>query len=322
VRSHLLLSLTLLAGCGSSSNEGPPPGTISPDGGPLPPDTTRTRTAKQLADIEEPDSIAVDSDTVYAVSPLAGVIHAIPKAGGAARQLVKVKGSLHGGWCHKIATDGAFVYYMDSLVGVPNYAVWKVAKGGGDPVLVGGSVDHASRCIAYEAGFVYFTNGSIFRIPAAGGTQEVVVGDTAEADSLAVAGGHICYVKKSQAVVVVPVTGGTPHVLGGELGNTDTVAANNAFCFAGNNKVERFAIEGGARQVLATSQAVHGLVADEGGVYWAARPSGKSAIMMVAAGSDLPIELTQSTGVQDVAADATHVFFTSESESAVRSVEK
>jgi hypothetical protein len=284
-------------------------------------DTTKTRTPKTLSDVDEAFTLAADADTLYVASSSPRKIYAVPKQGGPARELVTAAAPLFGRWCHSLATDGAFVFYVDSIAASADHGLFKVPKAGGAPVLVVGGVADPTQCLAHDEGYVYFSAASsIFRVPSAGGAAEAIADATAKATTLA--GGRVCFVKDKQAVAVVPITAGTPRVLGGDLGNTDTVAANAEACFAGNNKVIRFAADGSGRQVLAEDVGVRGLVADAGGVYWASQRAGANAVMMAKNGDPAAVVLTEAAGAQGVAADATHVFFTTSAEAAVRSVEK
>jgi len=76
------------------------------------------------------------------------------------------------------------------------------------------------------------------------------------------------------------------------------------------------------QQVLLEKQQAEGLVADEQGVYWTTRRPGDGEVMMLPAGSALPVMLTKVFGGRDVAVDATRVYYTSETDGTVSAVEK
>ncbi len=320
------LLLPLVLACGSSNDGGP---AILPnnDGG-APIVDPKVHELKTLADgVESADSIAIDASTVYVVSDVPNgklTLVSIPKTSGPPKVLTELRSNtLRSGLCHALATNGEFLFYIATQdPPATGYALFKLPVGGGTPsVLIAYVPGGNDGCVAYDDGYVYAgIRGGIQRIRPEGGAPDVVVDETAMVLAIAVAAGHVCYVKNKTAVAVVPVTGGTPKVLAGDLGNTDTVAASSKYCYAGTNKVTRLPIEGGPGTVLASDVGIHGLVADEAGVYWT-NTRGERSVGM-ALGDGAAVELVKSGGARDVAVDATRVFFTSESEAAVRSVTK
>jgi hypothetical protein len=104
-----------------------------------------------------------------------------------------------------IALDDDFVYWADN----PTGSIHRIAKAGGDPMLVTTFPGRDVRVLVVDRGTVYFTGGpdfdnaSIYRAPACGGTA-LVIGRGFRPVGLALSATHLYYASGYENLFRIP----------------------------------------------------------------------------------------------------------------------
>ncbi len=227
--------------------------------------------------------IAVDADFVYWASPSGGFVAKLPKGGGAAVMLAADQVEPE-----SVVLDDAHVYWTDSgEIGKPG-AVMTTPKAGGPLVMLASG--SAPGGLALDATHVYWVDagtfdpdgtshhdGTVSRVPIAGGATEVLVAGLDGPFGIAIDGASVYWTNPQAGTIIkLPLGGGATVTVASGQSTPQGIAVDASRLYwtieldaSGNGGIMMAPIAGGPASELATDQnAPLGIVLDSTSVYW------------------------------------------------------
>jgi hypothetical protein len=233
---------------------------------------------------------------------------------------LRVLASVAGG-PQAVVVDDTWVYWSEPSVSMGGGSIKKVAKTGGDVVVIASGQASPGR-IAIDTSCIYWTNlngGSVARATLDGATVETLVDGLTNPSSIAVFNGYVYFLNNvlsdTDGAVSRVVSGdGSPETLTGSLAAPSGIAVDgNGVYFASyrNGTILRVALTGGTPEPLATGQVGPAeLVVDQGVLYWT-NMSGRQVMRLALAS---PSSATTIAGLSNypmfIAVDSAYVYCT------------
>ena len=293
----------------------------------------------------EPRSLVVSGDRVYFFAGGKSFedrgVYSVPAAGGPSTKLASAEPT--GAACKQIATDGAYVYFVNHSGGggIPS-RLERVPVSGGPAEEFSPAGTPQEVCIALDDTHVYWHGVSwatgaqedgIFKSPKHGGPPVLLAKDE-RPTSITTRGGNV-YFATDTAVKSVPAAGGSVITLAGQLEFTEwRLTADDAFVYMADRSdgvIARVPTGGGPQEILAEDDRAWGLVLDGATLFWSRVPNtaADNRIVMLELGAPKPPDLSlagvpivTTVGGVDIAVDATHIYWASAPEGAIRRVAK
>lgn len=286
-----------------------------------------TPSAELIATMSMPRAIAVRGDEVFVTSiGSAPAIYRLPKGGGA---LTKIEGGTRPTY---VSVDATHVYWSDISNGSePRTGAIRRAP------LLGGVTETLARdlqqpnSVALTAGEVYFAQGimgpevQVLLMAKTGGTPKTIASPGYWSAYVAVNSTKVCWVRKvvsDPAIQCAPLGGGAAVTIASENASALSIDEADAF-FLADGSIKRVSLAGGAVTTIAAGLKCGSAIVLDGTYAYETCISG--VIRVPKAGG---IATTLSTALKDdfgwagIAVDATHVYWTSPADDAVRRIAK
>jgi hypothetical protein len=266
----------------------------------------------------DPQIIAIEQDHAFGIAlagsevvwttSLGGTVAKAPIAGGALTTLAAGLDTPR-----SVATDGTDVYFTVAM------GVMKVPLAGGTVTTLALSVSPLG--IGLDATDVYFTGGaSILKVPKTGGTPTTVATGSGTARELTLDATHVYWTNSVDAVYRAPISGGQVDILAANQKNPWGISLDanlvywtnyedNGALIGTDGSIASVPKTGGTVSVLHGKQNHPLGIVVSGSVYWTA---GNRVHVTVPGSTDSGPVLVDSHLPQQIVADATHLYFTTD----------
>jgi hypothetical protein len=225
-----------------------------------------------------------------------------------------------------LAVDDAFVYWTDS-----GGTVMKVAKAGGDPVMLASNQDQTGY-LALDADFVYWTTifgQTVMKVPKAGGASQLLAVTPDHAHYLALSPGEVFFGSGGGMGALMKVgkdgSGVTVLSSGPPAPTGMTVVGSVVYWGNEDKSMKKMGTGGGVPSQYVIAQNVPGkMIHDQSNLYWVDLGGVNSfdgRVMKAAIGSSDPVVLAANESRPiALAVDQTHVYWVLQWEGMVRRV--
>jgi hypothetical protein len=257
----------------------------------------------------EPETLALDSTSVYLAGIASGTVLKVSVGGGTPVTVACGQYQPSG-----IAVDAQRVYWTNQ--GQGSGSVMSVPVGGGTPTTLA-SGQGAPFAIALDPTNVYWANltgnEAIMKVPVGGGTpSELAPGG----GSLSIAThGGIVYWVSGDAVMAVPAAGGTPKTLASGQGGPDFIAVDDTNVYwpnvRGNGAIMKLPLSGGTPTTFASSTGDARLALDATSLYFTniGATSANAVVRQPLDGGAPTTLVTGQSAPEGIAVDATSVYW-------------
>jgi hypothetical protein len=259
-----------------------------------------------------PFGLAVDATYVYwAEEDGFGTIWRAPIAGGERDVMVQLGA---GRYPQTLVLDGGAMFASGGCSG----EVWRVPLDGGVPTALFRLTDDACiQGVAVDASDVYFTNGTVSKVPRTGGAPIVLVPAptggfgcdgalVASATDLYWVGHCSGFGGTSGALSSVPIAGGAAVAIDPAAPGGEAIAIDAANVYwASGGMIRSLPLAGGPARAIAPTDTVFGIAVDATDVYWTTA----SSVMKAPLAGGAPTTLAATGGRAAIAVDASRVYW-------------
>lgn len=291
----------------------------------IPPDARDAPIEPELVmAIPTPRAIAVGGGYAFVTSlGTEPALYRVPLAGGTP---LKIDGTTRPTY---LSLDSTYVYWTDISKGAEprSGAIRRAPILGGAFETLAKDLEQPNSCrLAF--GNVYFGQGvvddaSILSVPATGGVTTTIASPGSWSTYVAVNSTTVCWARRissAPAIQCAPRAGGTTMNLAND--NALSLAIDDAYAFyATGSEIKRVALTGGTAETVAAAAGCAAEIAIDATTVYAV--CSKSVVRVPKTGGTLTV---MSTAVKDdlgwagITLDATHVYWTSPSDNAVRRI--